>query len=82
VHHLKGLETNTLAKMMYREQRKNKWPGLAEEVSEICADLDIEDTNTTLMSEMSFKNTAVKACRKKDEEDMKEGMWASLRKRG
>jgi hypothetical protein len=40
VYHLKGLEANTLANMVYREQMKNKWPGLAEEVSQICADLD------------------------------------------
>ena len=82
VHHLKGLETNTLANMVYREQRKNKWPGLAEEVSQICADLDIEDANITLMSKMSFRNTVEKACRKKDEEDMKEGMVGMTKMEG
>ena len=50
VHHLKGLEDDTLAKMIYEEQRRNNWPGLAAEVSEICADLGIEDTNITTRS--------------------------------
>ena len=34
------------------------------------------------MSKMSFKNTVVKACRKKDEEDMKEGMVGKTKMEG
>ena len=56
VHHLKGLETNTLA----------TW-SIGRTSGQICADLDIEDANTTLMSKLSFKNMVEKACRKKDQ---------------
>ena len=34
------------------------------------------------MSKMSFKNTVAKACRKKDEEDMKEGMVGMTKMEG
>ena len=54
VHHLKGLDSSTLANMVYMEQRRNKWPGLAEEVAQICAALEIEDANITVMSKMSY----------------------------
>ena len=53
--------------MVNTEQRENKWPGLAEEVTTICSNLDIEDANTTAMSKNSYKNLLEKACRKKDE---------------
>jgi hypothetical protein len=82
VHHLKGLEDDTLAKMIYEEQRRNNWPGLAAEVSEICADLSIEDTNITTRSKTSYKNLVEKACQKKDEEDMRLGMVGMTKMEG
>ena len=74
IHHVKGLEEDTLAKMVYREQRMNKWPGLAEEVSRICEELNIEDANITTMSKTAYKNVVGNACREKDEVGMKAGM--------
>ena len=82
VHHLKGLDTSTLANMVYLEQRKNQWPGLAAEVSEICAKLEIEDANTTVLSKMSYRKLVGNACRKKDEKEMKEGMVGMTKMEG
>ena len=50
VHHIQGLEENTMARMMYEEQKKNSWPGLADEVSIICSKLNVEDGNHTSLS--------------------------------
>ena len=74
IHHVKGLEEGTLAKMVYLEQRRNRWPGLAKEVSMICAELNIEDGNTTTMSKSAFKRVVEMACREKDKLDMLSGM--------
>merc|ERR1719509_542175 len=36
VHHLKSLEEETLAKMIYNEQRQHNWPGLFKETTQLC----------------------------------------------
>ena len=74
IHHIKGLEETTLASMIYNEQRRNSWPGLAAEVSSICAELGVEDANLTGLSKFSYKKIVEKACIEKDEQDMKAGM--------
>ena len=38
-------QEKTLAKEIYTEQLKNKWPGLANEVKEICSEIGIDDIN-------------------------------------
>ena len=62
IHHIKGLEKATLAKMIYSEQRRNNWPGLAVEVSSVCAELCVEDANLTSMCKLSYKKLVEKAC--------------------
>ena len=47
VLHLRSLNQDTLASKVYKEQRTNKWPGLAEETQIICEELGIEDCNIT-----------------------------------
>ena len=39
VLHLKQLDEESLASQVYKEQITNKWPGLAEEVENICSEL-------------------------------------------
>ena len=74
VHHIRGLEENTMARMMYEEQRKNSWPGLADEVSIICSKLNVEDGNLTSLSKGAYRKLVDRACRELDEKEMKEGM--------
>ena len=74
VHHIRGLEENAMARMMYEEQRKNSWPGLADEVSRICTILRVEDGNHTSLSKGAYRRVVDSACRELDEKEMKEGM--------
>ena len=74
VHHIRGLETSTMARMMYEEQKKNSWPGLADEVSRICSKLNVEDGNLTSLSKGAYRKLVDGACRELDEKEMKEGM--------
>ena len=36
LHHIWSLDDDALASMMYKEQVKNNWPGLARETEHIC----------------------------------------------
>lgn len=47
VYHISNMEDGALAKEMMEEQVTNKWPGLVEEVNEMCASMRIEDPKTT-----------------------------------
>jgi hypothetical protein len=47
VHHIRNLEEGALAKMIYQEQVRNNWPGLAKESEELCEELGVEDVNLT-----------------------------------
>jgi hypothetical protein len=68
------LGKDTLARMVYGEQKRNKWPGLTDEVSRICSKSNIENANETNLSKNMFKNILDKACTKKREQEMKAGM--------
>ena len=50
VMQLKRLEEKSLALEIYKEQMKHGWPGLAQEVAEICKKLGLKDLNTTEIS--------------------------------
>ena len=41
--HIRRLDESTLAHRMYREQRANAWPGLAQETQSICEQLEVEE---------------------------------------
>ena len=41
VHHICGLDEDTLARKVYDEQMLNKWPGLAQEAEDICRELEV-----------------------------------------
>ena len=46
VHHLRGLDPDSLARRVYDQQRERAWPGLAKETADICQKLGIPDCNT------------------------------------
>jgi hypothetical protein len=62
---IRNLEEDTIANMVYREQRENNWPGLAAETAKICKELCIQDCNITGMNKNDFKQILLEACHKK-----------------
>ena len=73
VHHLKSLEEETLAKMIYNEQRQHNWPGLFKETTQLCKDLNVEDVNNTNMSKNQYRQLFTSACKIKHEQNLREG---------
>ena len=63
-----------MAKEMMEEQVTNKWPGLVEEVNEMCVSMRIEDPKTTEVGKRAYSKMVKEACRWKDEALMKEEM--------
>ena len=74
VYHISHMEDGALAKEMMEEQVTNKWPGLVEEVNEMCASMRIEDPKTTEVGKRAYSKIVKEACRWKDEAFMKEEM--------
>ena len=68
VLHLRSLDEEALGRMVYEEQKKNGWPGLAKEATNICKELNIEDVNETNKNKKEFKEDAIRSCLIKDEE--------------
>ena len=68
VLHLRNLEEKTLARTVYEEQKRQRWPGLAIETENICQQLCIEDCNTTTLNKLAYKKILTKALHRKNEE--------------
>ena len=62
VLHLRQLDEDSLASQVYREQVSNKWPGLAEEVDNICSKLEVESANTCQLDVKTYRQQVIKAC--------------------
>ena len=54
VLHIRNLDTSTLARQVYEEQKSMEWPGLALETANICKELSIEDCNLTSISKGKY----------------------------
>ena len=74
VFHISHLEEKDLAREMMEEQVSNKWPGLVDEVEELCETLMIEDPRMTEMGKKAYNKVVKEACKWKDEAMMKEEM--------
>ena len=55
VMRLKQQETSSLCRQIYEEGRTREWPGLGEEVSEICREIGIPDVNEVLVLKSEIK---------------------------
>ena len=71
IHHIKRLEDTALAKMMYKEQVRNNWPGLAKEAEDLCVKLNIENVNTTSKSKTVYIKELKVACKSMEDYMMK-----------
>ena len=74
INHIKNLSHDSLARKIWLEQITNFWPGLSQEVREICEDLSIPDINRVDMSKTELKKLVTSACMKRDEDDLKKLM--------
>ena len=74
IYHVRHLEDGDLAKEILEEQVNNKWPGLAEEVEQLCKMLQIVDPKVTQDGKKAYNEVVKKACKWRDEAMMKEEM--------
>ena len=74
VRHLKNLDTTSLARKIYEEQKANNWPGLVKETTLICQKLNIaniNEDNVCNMSAKSYRKHITLKCREKDENELR-----------
>ena len=72
--HIKSLDDTTLAKQTYLEQVRNSWPGLTQEVNELCENMSIPNIikSDENMTKYMWKNLVKKAVRTKNTSELKE----------
>ena len=70
--HIRRLDESTLAHRMYREQRANAWPGLAQETQSICEQLEVESVHTTGLDVQAYRKLVTKACHRLNELRLRE----------
>ena len=77
VHHLRGLDPDSLARRIYQEQRERPWPGLARETTEICRQLGIPDCNTAdilVTRDKEYRKMITESCKQYDKRKMEKEM--------
>ena len=77
VHHLRGLDPDSLARRIYQEQRERAWPGLARETTEICRQLGIPDCNTAdilATRDKEYRKMITESCKQYDKRKMEKEM--------
>jgi hypothetical protein len=77
VIHLRSLDVATLARIVYEEQKKQNWPGLAQETTAICKKLNIEDCNITQISNTKYRQYVTVACHALNEKQLREKATAT-----
>ena len=68
---LRNMEANTLARQVYEVQKNRHWSGLAKETAKICALLQIEDCNVTLIPKKYYWAIVTRACHYLNEERLR-----------
>ena len=53
------------------KNRRPEWPGLASETASFCQILGIEDCNETAMPKTLYRKIVVKACHRKNEQNLR-----------
>ena len=66
--HIRRLDEDSLARKVYLDQVSNKWPGLVQEVEQICLELDIQSPAISKQSHKVYRNNLVSACHEKNKE--------------
>ena len=71
--HCRRLGEGALAGQVYAKQQAQGWPGLAEEVRQICHKLDIESCDVTSVSKVQYRKYVTEACHSKNKERLRDG---------
>ena len=71
VLHIRSLDEDSLARMIYEEQKRKNWPGLVSETRRLCEILNIEDCNETKLSTHDYRKMFIEACQRHDEENQR-----------
>ena len=71
VLHIRSMEPNSFARLIYEEQITNQWPGLAKETSIICQALNIEDCNTSQLDKIGYMKLVAAAIDLKNEKRLR-----------
>ena len=71
--HCRRLGEGALAGQVYAEQKAQGWPGLADEVRQICHKLDIESCDVTSVSKVQYRKYVTEACHSKNKERLRDG---------
>ena len=72
--HIRGVKEDSLAKMVWKEQRTMGWPGLALECDEICQKLRIENCNETNIEKKEYRRCVLSACHLENERRLRQEM--------
>ena len=75
INHIKSLDNESLAKLVFNEQRKYGYPGLVTETQKICQSLgipDITDEKKRDMKKRQWKEKIKKVVEKKNETELKD----------
>ena len=67
VLHIRKLKENSIAKLIYEEQKRKQWPGLARETKIICTALKIPDCNETYIEKSEYILLVREAIHRKNE---------------
>ena len=53
---IQGKDCSSLSRQVYEESRERGWPGLGEEVTDICREIGIPDVNIECVTKKTIKN--------------------------
>ena len=74
VRHLRSLDTSSLARRIYEEQKEKKWPGLVKETTDICQKLNIGNCNEEDIFKIGskpYRKYLIQKCKEKDETELR-----------
>ena len=77
VRHIRSLDTDSLARSVYEEQKRMAWPGLAMETAEICRQLgipDCNDANIWATGTKIYRNMIIERCKELDKDTLQKEM--------
>ena len=69
--HIIRLDDRSLAGKVYKEQKLNKWPCIAQEVDDICQKLSVQNVNSMKLSAKAYRREVEEACHKVNEERLR-----------
>ena len=70
VRFLRSMEEGSLARLVYEEQKEQRWPGLVKETENICKEIgvaNVNEDNIWKLNTKEYRKLVIKKCKEKDE---------------